>query len=184
MNLSNLQKTVKDREAGVLQPVGSQRVGHNLVTEQQQQEPKLSNTFSSRRDLITLATNFRDLPQFKDSLVHVLHSSCNHCLPGSSWTPHTPRERSHAWVERGSVCLSCGRSAWPVTVVLAGTRLCGGCPGKQADCSFRTLLWSALCKTATQFFIFKLGKLGPIYLFLVKEMKSIRKLLEPWWLWD
>ena len=96
MNLSNLQKTVKDREAGVLQPVGSQRVGHNLVTEQQQQEPKLSNTFSSRRDLITLATNFRDLPQFKDSLVHVLHSSCNHCLPGSSWTPHTPRERSHA----------------------------------------------------------------------------------------
>ena len=35
MNLSKLQEIVKDREAGVLQIVGSQRVGHDVATEQQ-----------------------------------------------------------------------------------------------------------------------------------------------------
>ena len=35
MSLSKLQEIVKDREAGVLQSMGSQRVGQNLVTEQQ-----------------------------------------------------------------------------------------------------------------------------------------------------
>ena len=34
MNLSTLQETVKDRKPGVLQSLGSQRVGHDLVTEQ------------------------------------------------------------------------------------------------------------------------------------------------------
>ena len=33
MNLSKLQEIVKDRSPGVLQPMGSQRVGHDLVTE-------------------------------------------------------------------------------------------------------------------------------------------------------
>ena len=36
MNLSKLQETEKDKESGVLQSVGLQRAGHNLVTEQQQ----------------------------------------------------------------------------------------------------------------------------------------------------
>ena len=36
-SLSKLQKTVKDREAGVMQSVGSQRVRHDWVTEEQQQ---------------------------------------------------------------------------------------------------------------------------------------------------
>ena len=36
MNLSKLQETEKDKEPGVLQSVGLQRAGHNLVTEQQQ----------------------------------------------------------------------------------------------------------------------------------------------------
>ena len=35
MSLSKLWDTVKDREAVVLQFLGSQRVGHNLATEQQ-----------------------------------------------------------------------------------------------------------------------------------------------------
>ena len=35
MSLSKFQEIVKDREAGVLQSMGSQRVGQNLVTEQQ-----------------------------------------------------------------------------------------------------------------------------------------------------
>ena len=35
MSLSKLQEIVKDREACVLQSMGSQRVGHDLVTEQQ-----------------------------------------------------------------------------------------------------------------------------------------------------
>ena len=32
-SLSKLQKTVKDREAGVMQSMGSQRVRHDLATE-------------------------------------------------------------------------------------------------------------------------------------------------------
>ena len=35
MNLSKLRETVKDGEPCVLQSVGSRRVGHDLVTEQQ-----------------------------------------------------------------------------------------------------------------------------------------------------
>ena len=35
MNLGRLQEMVRDREPGVLQSMGSQRVGHNWVTEQQ-----------------------------------------------------------------------------------------------------------------------------------------------------
>ena len=34
MNLSKLREIVKDREAGMLHFMGSQRVRHNLVTEQ------------------------------------------------------------------------------------------------------------------------------------------------------
>ena len=36
MSLSKLQDTLKDREAGMLQSTGSQSVGPDLVTEQQQ----------------------------------------------------------------------------------------------------------------------------------------------------
>ena len=35
MSLGKLWEMVKDREPGVLQSMGSQRAGHNLVTEQQ-----------------------------------------------------------------------------------------------------------------------------------------------------
>ena len=38
MNLSKLQEIVEDKDPGVPQSLGSQRVGHNLVTEQQQQQ--------------------------------------------------------------------------------------------------------------------------------------------------
>ena len=36
MNLDKLWEMVRDRKCTVLQSMGSQRVGHNLVTEQQQ----------------------------------------------------------------------------------------------------------------------------------------------------
>ena len=36
VNLSKLQETVRTRKIGVLQSMGSQRVGHDLVTEPQQ----------------------------------------------------------------------------------------------------------------------------------------------------
>ena len=36
LSLSKLREIMKDREPGVLQSLGSQRVRHNLVTEQQQ----------------------------------------------------------------------------------------------------------------------------------------------------
>ena len=36
MSLSKLREMVKDREASRLQSMGSQRAGHDLVTEQQQ----------------------------------------------------------------------------------------------------------------------------------------------------
>ena len=35
MNLHQLQERMKDRESGVLQSMGSQRMGHNFETEQQ-----------------------------------------------------------------------------------------------------------------------------------------------------
>ena len=38
--LSKLREIVKDRKSGVLQSTGSQRVGHDLVTEQQQRAGK------------------------------------------------------------------------------------------------------------------------------------------------
>ena len=38
MNLSKLQETVGDRGPDGLQSMGSQRVGHDLVTEQQQKQ--------------------------------------------------------------------------------------------------------------------------------------------------
>ena len=37
ISVSKLWETVEDREPGVLQFMGSQRVGHNWATEQQQQ---------------------------------------------------------------------------------------------------------------------------------------------------
>ena len=40
MNLSKLQKTVKDREAGYAESMGSQRVRHDLATEQQARSTK------------------------------------------------------------------------------------------------------------------------------------------------
>ena len=50
MNLSKLQETMKDREPGVLQSIGSQRVGHDLVTEQQQISEELSRAELLRRN--------------------------------------------------------------------------------------------------------------------------------------
>ena len=41
VSLSTLWEMVKDREAGLLQSMGSQRVRHNLVTEQQEKENTL-----------------------------------------------------------------------------------------------------------------------------------------------
>ena len=48
MSLSKLQERVKDREAGVLQSMGSQTVKHDLATEQQQNAWK---TFYRTKDL-------------------------------------------------------------------------------------------------------------------------------------
>ena len=49
MSLRKLRETVKDREASVLQSTGSQRVGHDRATEQQQMESslKLKSLWSS-----------------------------------------------------------------------------------------------------------------------------------------
>ena len=41
MNLSKLWEIVEDREPGVLQSMGSQRVRHDLVTEQQEHSGKM-----------------------------------------------------------------------------------------------------------------------------------------------
>ena len=41
MSLSNLQEVEKDREAGVLQSMGSQSVGHDWATEKQQQNSQI-----------------------------------------------------------------------------------------------------------------------------------------------
>ena len=47
MSLSKVRETVKDRKPGVLQFMASQRVRHNLVTEQQQQ---FSNSLKDNLD--------------------------------------------------------------------------------------------------------------------------------------
>ena len=44
MNLSKLWETVEDRGAGVLQSIWSQRVGHDLATERQQQTISATET--------------------------------------------------------------------------------------------------------------------------------------------
>ena len=48
MSLSELQEMVKVRESGVLQFMGSQRVGRDLATEQQQVPPESLLTVSAR----------------------------------------------------------------------------------------------------------------------------------------
>ena len=50
MNLSKLQETMKDREPRVLQSIGSQRVGHDLVIEQQQISEESSRAELLRRN--------------------------------------------------------------------------------------------------------------------------------------
>lgn len=82
-------------------------------------------------------------------------------------------------MECGSVRLSCGLS-WLSTVVLAAYTACGGCPEpEQGRLQLPELFSGQLFVKWPQFFIFKLGRLGPIYLFLVKEIKSIRNFLNP-----
>ena len=49
MNLSKFLEMVKDREACVLQSMGSQRVGRDLGTEQQQQETDTEAGWTSSR---------------------------------------------------------------------------------------------------------------------------------------
>ena len=41
MNLGKLWETVRDRGPGMLQSMGSQRIGHDWATEQQQQQRRL-----------------------------------------------------------------------------------------------------------------------------------------------
>ena len=48
MSLSKLLETVKGRKPGVLQSMGSQGVGHNLMTEQQQQPPLSKSSLPAR----------------------------------------------------------------------------------------------------------------------------------------
>ena len=45
VNLSKLRETVKDKKPGGLQFMGSQRVGHNLATEQEQRIIFISKVF-------------------------------------------------------------------------------------------------------------------------------------------
>ena len=52
-NLSKLQKTVKGGKSGMLQSMGLQRVGHDLMTEQQSQGG------SSGWKMLSYGTDFR-----------------------------------------------------------------------------------------------------------------------------
>ena len=51
MSWSKLREIVKDREAGMLQFMGSQRVRHDLVTEHRQQPPGSSHSIPPPRNL-------------------------------------------------------------------------------------------------------------------------------------
>ena len=52
MSLSKLQVTVRTEEPGMLQPMGSQRVRHNLATEQQQYIKKITHKNLPQRTLL------------------------------------------------------------------------------------------------------------------------------------
>ena len=57
-SLSKLWETVKDREAGMLQSMGWQRAGHDLVTEQQQREMDFRIiTFMKRKQYVIKKEN-------------------------------------------------------------------------------------------------------------------------------
>jgi len=53
VNLSKFQETVKEGKPGVLQSTGSQRVRHDWVTEQQQQQTQVCSLFHSKANLRT-----------------------------------------------------------------------------------------------------------------------------------
>ena len=50
MSLRKLWKTVKDRKPGTLWSMGWQRVGHNLVTEQQQDQTITNSNSKTQQD--------------------------------------------------------------------------------------------------------------------------------------
>ena len=61
MSLSKLQEIAKDRKPGVLQSIESQRVGHDLVTQQQQQLYSLScKIIINNNNSLEIVTIFRD----------------------------------------------------------------------------------------------------------------------------
>ena len=66
-SLSKLQEMVKDREASALQYMGSQRIRHNLVTEQQQVNIYKNTTPESSR-----YTFFSSVPRTDTKTDHML----------------------------------------------------------------------------------------------------------------
>ena len=60
LNLSKLWETVMDKKPGVLQSMGSQRVGHDLATEQQQQRETWYQT-SKWNWILKTATTFAQI---------------------------------------------------------------------------------------------------------------------------
>ena len=73
MNLSKLQEVVEDRIAGVLQSMESQRVRHNLATEQQQQWIKLRSDFLFMQQTVL---QYRWFDLFKFSRDHKEDALC------------------------------------------------------------------------------------------------------------
>ena len=62
MNLRKLQKIVEDREPGMLQSMGSQRVGYDLATIQQQPtKTGLTDALPGHRQLLAQCLTFRSL---------------------------------------------------------------------------------------------------------------------------
>ena len=73
MNLSKLWEILRDREAWNLQSTGSQRVGHSLVTEQQQNGNSISSgiiiLFSTTAALLYIHTAAHKCSKFSTSLL-------------------------------------------------------------------------------------------------------------------
>ena len=80
MNLSKLYEIENNREPGVLQSMGSQRVGHHSVTEQQQQKTQQTLDQTVQRDTVSTGPKKRTSPQLRLTALTITVADVGACF--------------------------------------------------------------------------------------------------------